>query len=76
MKPKGVSLSVRTMRERTNREVPMRSKLKLKHKFKGNFGEWVDLTCDCMFKYPRIKGDVKRVYRKKLRLRMKRDKFG
>lgn len=45
----------------------MESKRKAKH-YREGFSEWVDLTCDGMFKKERIKGkDLKRSYSKKLR---------
>lgn len=49
----------------------MESKRKAKH-YREGFGEWVELTCDGMFKKEKIKGkELKRAYSKKIRREMK-----
>ena len=53
----------------------MISKIRAKHIMNG-FGEWIELTKDCVYKKPRIKGFWKRRYRKIMRLRVKRGDYG
>ena len=53
----------------------MKSKIKTKHRMNG-FSKWIELTKDCMYEKPRIKGFWKRRYRKIMRLKIKGGDYG